>query len=150
MRQLSNPLTLALLTASLTIGAGRVAAVDFDTKLWVTDGVVSSVVTDGSTIYIGGYFRIAGPATGGAAVIDASTAAVQQPYPRVSGAVYAVAPDGNGGWYLGGSFTAVRGLPRNNLAHLDATGNLTSWDPSPNNVVRALVVSGSTIYVGGD
>ncbi|HEV3497381.1 MAG TPA: hypothetical protein VHA34_13630, partial [Actinomycetes bacterium] len=55
--------------------------------------------------------------------------------------------------YLGGSFTSVDGQPRSRLAACDATsGNLLSWNPSANGVVRALKVSpaGTRIYVGGD
>src|SRR5439155_7999354 len=42
----------------------------------------------------------------------------------------AVAPDGSGDFYLGGTFTSVRGQARNNLAQLDAGGNLTNSDGS--------------------
>ncbi|HEX2156636.1 MAG TPA: hypothetical protein VHS79_06595, partial [Actinomycetes bacterium] len=55
--------------------------------------------------------------------------------------------------YLGGSFTSVDGQPRSRLAACDAaSGNLLSWNPSANGVVRALKVSpaGTRIYVGGD
>src|SRR5262249_38103427 len=120
-----------------------------DTTLWVTDGPVYSVVRDGGTIYVGGRFSQVGPATGGGLAIDAGTGAAEQPFPMVAGYVYAVAPDGSGGWYLGGEFTAVHGQPRNNLAHLDAGGSLTTWDPSADGEVRALVVDGATVYVGG-
>jgi hypothetical protein len=44
--------------------------------------------------------------------------------PRVAGTVYAVAPDGSGGWYVGGSFTHVGGTPRSNLAHVFADQSL--------------------------
>src|SRR5215213_10222485 len=112
---------------------GRAATID--QKLWVSNGTVRAVVTDGSTIYLGGQFTRVGPATGAAVAIDGITGEIQQPYPQVAGVAYAVAPDGNGGWYLGGNFTAVRGQPRGNLAPLDPAGNLTPWNPSANYVV---------------
>jgi hypothetical protein len=133
----------------LLISAGVGLAQTVDTTLWVTNGSVSALVRDGGTIYIGGAFSQVGPATGGGLAIDASTGAAQQPYPKAAGGVFAVAPDGIGGWYLGGNFTAVRGQPRNGLAHLDAGGNLTAWNPNANGTVRALAVSGGTVYVGG-
>jgi predicted small secreted protein len=133
----------------LLSSAGMGFAQTIDTTLWVTNGEVNAVVRDGGTIYIGGFFTYVGPATGGGVAIDASTGAVQQPYPMVAGDVRAVAPDGSGGWYIGGSFTAVRAQPRNNLAHLDAAGNLTAWDPNANGTVSALAVSGGTVYAGG-
>ena len=136
-------------TALLLGSTGPGLAQTVDTTLWVPDGAVFTVVPDGGTIYIGGLFSYVGPATGAACAIDASTGAVQQPSSKVEGIVYAVAPDGSGGWYLGGNFAAIRGQARNHLAHLDAGGNLTGWNPSADNEVRALAVSGSTVYAGG-
>jgi hypothetical protein len=121
------PIGLAI---ALLLWSSDGLAQSVDTGLWATDGVVHSVVREGGTIYVGGQFSHVGPATGGWVGIDASTGAALEPYPKVAGAVRAVAPDGNGGWYLGGSFTAVRGQPRNNLAHLDAGGILTAWNPN--------------------
>ena len=69
-----------------------------------------------------------------------------------NGRVNAVAYLGNT-LYLGGSFTSVDGQTRNRLAACDAaTGNLLSWNPNANGVVRALKVSpaGTRVYVGGD
>ena len=99
-------LIAGLVAALLLWSAGVGLAQTVDTTLWVTNGGVRAIVADGSTIYIGGTFTQVGPATGSWVAIDASTAAAQQPYPKVAGTVYAVAPDGSGGWYLGGEFTA--------------------------------------------
>src|SRR5918995_400619 len=77
---------------------------------------------------------------------------------RVNAVVYL-----GGTVYLGGSFTQVDGQTRNRLAACDAaTGNLLSWNPNANGVVRALKVSpagttadltvsasGNTVFVGG-
>src|SRR5262245_35698903 len=130
-----------------SVGVGLAQSVD--TTLWVTNGAVNSIVRDGGTIYIGGSFTYVGPATGGGVTIDASTGAVQQPYLKVIGSVLAVAPDGSGGWYLGGEFSAIRGQARSNLAHVDSSGNLTPWNPGANNKVLAIAVSGGTVYAGG-
>lgn len=52
--------------------------------------------------------------------------------------------------YIRGTFTSIRGVPRNGLASLDvATGAVTDWDPNPGDRVRALAVNGNTVYVGG-
>jgi hypothetical protein len=149
------PRVAGLVVLLLLSSAGIGLAQTLQTSLWTTDGSVLSIVSDGSTVYVGGGFNYVGPATGSAVAIDASTGAVQQPYPRVTNTladftvVRAVAPDGSGGWYLGGDFTSVRGVARNYLAHLDAAGNLTAWNPNPNNTVTTLVVSGGTVYAGG-
>ena len=40
--------------------------------------------------------------------------------PASCGVVRAVAPDGNGGWYIGGDFRMAGGRSRRNLAQFDA------------------------------
>jgi hypothetical protein len=72
--------------------------------------------------------------------------------PNTNGRVNAIAYLG-GTVYIGGSFTTVNGTTRNRLAAFDAaSGNLLSWNPNANGVVRALKVSpaGTRVYVGGD
>src|SRR5437870_7482034 len=71
--------------------AGVGLAQTVDTTLWVADGTVNSVVRDGGTVYIGGDFSQVGPATGAGVAIDASTGVAKQPYPKVTGTIYAVA-----------------------------------------------------------
>lgn len=55
--------------------------------------------------------------------------------------------------YVGGQFGIVGGSPRRNLAALDlATAQPLPWDPSlggESDEVRALALSGQTLYVGG-
>jgi trimeric autotransporter adhesin len=72
--------------------------------------------------------------------------------PNTNGRVNAVAYLG-GTVYIGGSFTSVDGQARSRLAAFDAaSGNLLSWNPGANGVVRALKVSPAStrVYVGGD
>lgn len=140
-------LGLAVGLAILSPGAGFAQTID--QNLWATDGLVNSIVRDGETIYIGGAFGHVGPATGGGVPIDAASGGFPPSFPKVIGSVDAVAPDGFGGWYIGGSFTSVGGVHQSNLAHIAADLSLSAWNPSPNNAVTALAVSGSTVYVGG-
>ncbi len=56
--------------------------------------------------------------------------------------------------YIGGSFTQVGPVggamtARNNIAALDANGQLVAWNPNANGAVNTLVVDGATIYAGG-
>ncbi|HET7250259.1 MAG TPA: FlgD immunoglobulin-like domain containing protein [Gemmatimonadales bacterium] len=114
------------------------------------DGYVRTITIADGTAYVGGNFNVIGPATGGAALIDTTTGLALKPYPMVNGKVYAIGADGSGGYYIGGLFTAVGGQARQNLAHLDAAGNLDAWAPATDSTVRAIAVNGGTIYVGGD
>src|SRR5262245_36999240 len=124
------------------------AAQAIDTTLSVTNGPVSTVVRDANTIYIGGDFTLVGPSTDGAPLSTASGSLIE-PFPRVEGDVWAVVSDGAGGWYIGGNFSAVGGVPRSKLAHILADGSVASWDPNPDGPVYALSASVSTVYAGG-
>jgi hypothetical protein len=135
--------------AVLALATPPAAAQVIDTTLWVTNGTVNAVVRDGNTIYIGGGFTLVGPSTGGGAALSMASGGPLNPLPRVHGSVSAVVPDGSGGWYIGGTFTAVGGLPRSNLAHILGDGTVAAWNPNANNLIDALALSGSTVYAGG-
>ena len=92
----------------------------------------------------------------------AAEAVPVQPHPaatwQTNGRVNAIAVSGNT-VYIGGQFTAVRppgaaagsgDVTRNHAAALNLkTGALLPWNPNVNNTVRAIRVSGTTVYLGG-
>src|SRR5262245_56727982 len=105
-------LLLAALLTARTMPAG---AQTVDAKVWVTDGTVNTVVLDGNTIYLGGYFSYVGPVTGAGVPLSTVGGGIVQPYaylegplpPEASqGQIHAVVPDGSGGWFVGGWFSA--------------------------------------------
>ena len=51
--------------------------------------------------------------------------------------------------YVGGDFTKIGGIERNNLAAIGTNGTLKHWNPNTDGEVNALAIKGSTIYVGG-
>lgn len=116
---------------------------------YATNGTVHATALSGNTLYIGGQFTHVGHPTGGGVPIDAASGIPVSGFPRVAGYVFAVAPDGAGGWYIGGSFYEVAGIPRSNLAHILADNTVSPWDPNANGEVHALVLNGRTIYAGG-
>ena len=143
------PLRLGLALLASLVGETRSGfAQDIRDEVYVTDGTVVAVAQAGGTIYIGGNFSYVGPSTGSAVPIDAATGAALG-LPKVAGTTYAVAPDGSGGWYVGGIFTHVAGIPRSNIAHIQADHTVSAWNPGANDQVAALLVSGGTVYVGG-
>ncbi|MCC6302293.1 MAG: chitobiase/beta-hexosaminidase C-terminal domain-containing protein [Gammaproteobacteria bacterium] len=113
------------------------AAVDLRDGVWVANGPVYASVASGD---LNTWFF--GAATGAGVAADG--------LPRVNGPVHVVISDGAGGCFLGGEFSAVGGLPRDNLAHIDALGGVTGWAPAANGAVRALVLRGDALFVGGE
>lgn len=148
--------TWLLATVLVARASSQVVRDDF----WMPDGAAEAVAASNGIVYFGGSFAHVGPPTGGFARLDATTGAVLPPYAMVapalgdefgSYAVYAIAPDGNGGEYVGGDFARWQGQPRAHLVHLDANGVLLPFNPGTDGVVRALVFDASTntLYVGG-
>jgi hypothetical protein len=153
-------------------GAGRygVAAIDDDGDVLAWDPNPSdwtrTVAVDGLSqsashgIYVGGEFTAAGPETAtrtSVAKLDAAGALEQAWDPSVTdgpfpGEVRSLALAG-GDLYLGGTFTAVDGDTRDNLAKVDATGPGgvdLAWAPVLDGPVNALAASATDLFVAGD
>jgi len=139
---------LLALPMILAVLAGPARAQGLQSNLGVTDGPVYAETTSGNTLYVGGNFSRVGPATGGWAQVD-SLGNLLSPVPLVQGDVYCSAPDGQGGWFVGGDFNRVLGQSRGNLAHVDAAGNLYPWNPITSGTVNAMLLFAGRLYIGG-
>ena len=87
------------------------------------------------------------------AAFDSRTGEWVEDFPRVSDKQFvdAVVADGIGGFYVGGRFGRLGGVACPNLAHVLASHRVDrGWCPAPNKPVRALVVAGDTLFVGGE
>ena len=69
--------------------------------------------------------------------------------PGANGQVNAVAVDGSGNLYIGGSFTQVGATFANNIAQWNGS-TWSALGSGVNDYVSALAVSGSTLYAGGN
>src|SRR5438874_13829804 len=113
---------VAMLVAT-PLARSRVEALrDVPARTYVSDGNVEAIATTANAVYIGGSFTYVGVRTGPGVGIDALTGRTAGFSELVGAAqaVYAVATDGTGGFYIGGSFTRVGGLAIANLAHIRA------------------------------
>lgn len=140
-----------LIAAALVVEVPATEAQEVDTTLWCFSpgDRVLAIARMNHTLYLGGNFLYVGPSTGAGVPFDVETSKPARRYARVVGVVETSLADGAGGWYIGGLFTSVGGIPRRNLAHIAADGTVFAWDPRPNNRVLALALAGSTLYVGG-
>ena len=118
---------------------------------------VDAVVRDGSGgFYIGGSFTHVGTFVRRNLAHILSDGSVDPNFhPSANGNIRALALSGSV-LYAGGNFTSIGGKVRSRIAALNTTnGGVTNWNPNAANAtqgfgVRALAVSGSTVYVGGD
>ena len=140
---------IAALAALLCVPA--IAHADLPAGSYVFDGDVKALTRgpDGSTYLAGSFTHEYAPVGGGVMVnrFDGGPSA----FPQVAGTVYATIRDGHGGWFVGGDFGRIGGLRIHNLARITDQGQVdTSFAPNPNDAVRALALSGDTLYAGGD
>ncbi|MFN4993780.1 MAG: hypothetical protein ACK5FU_03920, partial [Bacteroidota bacterium] len=102
-----------------------------------------------NTLYMGGNFtRYINNKTYAA---EMDMAGIVNPlFPRTNGEVRKVISDGNGGWYVAGNFSMIGDSTRSRVAHVNASGRVSSWNPNVNNAVNALELSNGVLYLGGE
>ncbi|QQR87237.1 MAG: hypothetical protein IPJ76_03165 [Flavobacteriales bacterium] len=154
MKQRTILLCLSLVCAS-TKAIGQTATLD--ENWWVTDGAVFDIVLDpiNDRAYLGGSFSTVGPALSFGAKITYPGTAPDLAYDKPNGRVLTVISDGGGGWYIGGTFSEVGGLPRNKIAKLLPTGGVDpDWDPAISSSITGVYAlaldAGGNLFVGGE
>ncbi|EOQ89949.1 hypothetical protein LEP1GSC202_0709 [Leptospira yanagawae serovar Saopaulo str. Sao Paulo = ATCC 700523] len=131
-------------------------------SLWGVHGssaTVFSIFADAERILVGGQFNYVGPNVGNVAVLNPSTGMHIDPsecaYTDVSGIANIAISDGEGGFYVGGSFATVQGQVKNRIAHflpnckLDLNFNAPSPDTA-SQIVEAMELDGDFLYIGGN
>lgn len=140
---------MLLVQAGLTVLHAQTVKVPF-----VLNGQVTASAQCGDTVYISGTFtRMGHPDSIGkyGTTVDLVTAKPKAGWPRPNESVDVAISDGQGGFYIGGTFTMVDNQPRSHIAHIDHTGTLTSKldGISLNGSVSALDFKNDILYVGG-
>jgi hypothetical protein len=148
------PLLLAMLVASNV----ALAAIN-ETPIGITVGAgsVDAIATDGETLYFGGEFSNVYTWVGAANTFSTSTSElIGDDFPVFAGGdngeVYTAISDGDGGWYVGGTFQFVNEEERISLVHILSDNTVdASFDAEleANSYVYALALDGTTLYVGG-
>ena len=176
---MSKRTVVILLAVILTVAAQLLAGLPPANALspvpddtWMPSGTVfdTELSADGKTLYVGGKFsavRENPPGQGGQSIavknlaaFNVATGAMITGFkPQVTGDASANVRElafKNGKLYIGGTFTAVNGQPRANLAAVNATtGAVDAFAPQVRNsdgsvpLVYALETDDSKLYVGG-
>ncbi|MDQ3121103.1 MAG: hypothetical protein M3Q59_01040 [Actinomycetota bacterium] len=134
----------------------------FVPQAWTTDDSIESIAVHCDTIYVAGAFESIGPRTGPLASVSLDGSADPSVMPRLwnqqrfdattsAPRVTSVVTDGAGGWFIAGSFDFVGDQHCPGVVHLLQSGRV---DPDvcfgTDGTVKALAVSGSTLYLGGE
>ena len=145
-------------TALASATRNHLAAIDGHGRLtaWNPDvnASVAALAVAENTVYAGGSFnQVADHARNHLAAIGTDGALLDwSPGTDDNGDVSALAISGST-VYAGGAFTQVTTAQgtqaRGHLAAIGTNGTLLDWNPSANDRVNTLLVSGSTVYVGG-
>lgn len=138
--------------SSFAAGAPATWAQDSRQPSWSTDGNVNAILETNRGVVLGGTFKLLLPPANHVAFIDPASGVARGPFLNVKGSsVLAAAEDGQGGWFFGGQFDSLQGQPRRNLAHVDANGLVTDWNPGTDKygAVCKLLRIGDRLLVGG-
>lgn len=132
----------------LWLSASTSGAVTSRPGMPIPDDAVQTMTILGNRLYFGGGFQAVGRATQGFVITDALSGVPLSP-PLMSGSTNVILPDGQGGWFIGGTFHEIAGLARTNAAHLLADGSVSPWNPEPNGAVLTIAVENGRVYLGG-
>lgn len=111
-------------------------------------GIYTQAVA-GDTLLIGGGFNDLFSYSKGVVVVDTATNEPDYSWEYAGGPVWTIAPDRQGGWYIGGEFVDFAGVPRMRLAHVRSDKSLSGWDPVAYGRVTKLVATRTTVMVSG-
>lgn len=128
----------------------------------IPDGEVKATAPgSGTTSYVGGSFDTVGAPTGGSGLIpdsgSGSTVSLASATAgATNGGVNATISDGAGGYFLGGSFTQVKGVQCPSLAHIVSDGSVdqnycySGLTGTVRSLTRANGAATKVLAVGGD
>lgn len=113
------------------------------------DGTIDDLLSRDGVVYVRGDFHRIGRFVGSDLRLD-PTSGARLPAPVVNGQVSVSVPDGSGGWFLGGDFSAIGDHAFGGLAHVAADGTPDpDFAPYVHGDVGALALQGTTLFVGG-
>jgi hypothetical protein len=119
------------------------------------DGPINSIIAKGDTLIVGGNFNHVGKYTGGGALLSPNTDEPDLLFPKINGGIKCSSSDGNGGFYILGSFfkesensnnskTRIEHILANNT--FEANFSLTLSSP----YINYILYHNGVLYIGSD
>ena len=127
--------------------AARPTTLEFNDTVWSI-----AAAADG-TKYLGGDFTRVGLTSGQGVALDVLSGRPSiAGFPIIGdGGVTSAAPDGAGGWFIGGDYRRVGQANKPYLMRVRADGSVdTAWNPVPNSAVNAIAVMNGVVYIAGN
>jgi len=113
------------------------------------EGRVNAIQRFGPRLLVTGSFTSIGPVVGSALALSTESGARDPRFPLVDGQVSDAIADGHGGWYLGGAFSEVGGVPARNVVHVLAGGSVDpAFRAGVGAFVTALALGDGRLYAG--
>lgn len=126
-------------------------------QLPTPNGPIYASHVDGNTLYIGGNFSQFSQQASSFAQANTSNLENLGNWPLFTNSsnlpanIYTIITDGADGWYVGGDFAFVNGLPKTNLVHILSNGNLdATFSPTIDGPVKTALLSGTNLFIGGE
>jgi|GEM_PF-3423349 len=142
---------IALLFLSFNLSAQTISQ-----QFWTPQSGVFTTAGDTTNdlLYVGGAFTKFMPGTEpNGSMVSLQTGLPNYGFANPNSNVMCSVSDGNGGFFIGGNFTQVGDSLRKFVAHIDATGSVTSWDAhmegNPPSIVRSMTLVGDSLFIGG-
>jgi hypothetical protein len=126
---------------------------DYDADLGLAQIFPASIFRiqkrDSSLFLAGNFTNIVSNYGKGILVDEGSQTIITKHKWRVDGEVKAAIPDGQGGYYIAGSFLRVGDSSRKYIAQIDGLGRPTAWKLNIDSTVNAMYKKNDTLYIGG-
>ncbi len=111
---------------------------------------VEDMHLDGDKLFVAGAFSEAGVYKSNIASFDPDDQSLDFAFPDANSTVRVIIPDGEGGWYIGGTFSFVGGESSPRIARIDANGAISEeFTLEANGTVQALYLDENHLYLAG-
>lgn len=156
-----NTKTTFLIVLCLCVALLHTAAQTLDRNIFTTNGEVKSTVQSGNTLYLGGAFNQMGYDAKKLARFPKNSTKPDFAFPQLDNRsyIYAIEPDGSGGFYLGGYIYSYNGTPlgTSSYSYVGLIHILSNYTLDPaftptdlqNGYVRSIKKKGNRLYIGG-